>query len=74
MSPPFSVDHNIAPGNRKLELIELHSDAECRNRQQQLSSIDFYSQLDKERFKEIRTFASKMRSLFGSTYFGEQTF
>ena len=73
-SSPFSVDPDNAPGNLQLELIELQSDNEIRSRQQQLSLNDFYRQLDKERFKEIRTFAKKMLSLFGSTYLCEQTF
>ncbi|KAJ8366413.1 hypothetical protein AAFF_G00355670 [Aldrovandia affinis] len=36
--------------------------------------VNFYRQLDKGRFQEIRTFAKKMLSLFGSTYLCEKTF
>lgn len=73
-SSPFTVEPDDAPGPLQLELIELQNDAECRNRHQMLPLIDFYRQLDKERFQEIRTFAKKMLSLFGSTYLCEQTF
>ncbi|KAJ8362532.1 hypothetical protein AAFF_G00369750 [Aldrovandia affinis] len=58
----------------QLELIELQCGAECRSRHQQLPLVNFYRQLDKGRFQEIRTFAKKMLSLFGSTYLCEKTF
>ncbi|XP_077340540.1 general transcription factor II-I repeat domain-containing protein 2-like [Lithobates pipiens] len=58
----------------QLELIELHCDSELRSRHQQLSLVNFYRQLDKSRFQEIRTLAKKMLSLFGSTYICEKTF
>ena len=68
---PFSVVPDNAPDH--LQLIELHCEAECRSRHQQLSLVNFYRQLDKGRFQEIRTFAKKMLSLFGSTYLCEKT-
>ncbi|KAJ8377977.1 hypothetical protein AAFF_G00249670 [Aldrovandia affinis] len=73
-SSPFSVDPDDAPDHLQLELIELQCDAECRSRHQQLPLVNFYRQLDKGRFQEIRTFAKKMLSLFGSTYLCEKTF
>jgi len=73
-SSPFSVDPNDAPDHLQLELIELQCDVECRNHYQQLPLGNFYRQLDKDRFQEIRTFAKKMLSLFGSTYLCEKTF
>lgn len=39
----------------------------------QLSLGNFYQQLNKDRFREIRAFAKKMLSLFGSTYLCEKT-
>ncbi|KAJ8366424.1 hypothetical protein AAFF_G00355780 [Aldrovandia affinis] len=36
--------------------------------------LSTFYQLDKGRFQEIRTFAKKMLSLFGSTYLCEKTF
>ena len=57
-SSPVSVDHNDVPAHLQLDLIELKCD----------------QQLDKYRFQEIRTFAKKMLSLFGSTYLCEKTF
>ncbi|KAJ8362531.1 hypothetical protein AAFF_G00369740 [Aldrovandia affinis] len=71
---PFSVDPDDAPDHLQLELIELQCGAECRSRHQQLPLVDFYRQLDNGRFQEIRTFAKKMLSLFGSTYLCEKTF
>uniref|UniRef100_K7GDH0 SPIN-DOC-like zinc-finger domain-containing protein n=1 Tax=Pelodiscus sinensis TaxID=13735 RepID=K7GDH0_PELSI len=73
-SSPFSVDPDDAPDQLQLELIELHCDSELRSRHQQLSLVNFYRQLDKSRFQEIRTLAKKMLSLFGSTYMCEKTF
>ncbi|XP_053269260.1 LOW QUALITY PROTEIN: rab3 GTPase-activating protein catalytic subunit [Pleuronectes platessa] len=67
-SSPFSVDPDDAPPQLQLELIELQCDDECRAKHLQLSLVDFYGQLDKGRFREMRTFAKKMLSLFGSTY------
>lgn len=73
-SSPLSVDPDDAPPQLQLELIELQCDDERRGKHQQLSLVDFYGQLDKDRFPEMRTFAKKMLSLFGSTYLCEQTF
>ncbi|KAF7243378.1 General transcription factor II-I repeat domain-containing protein 2 [Varanus komodoensis] len=73
-SSPFFVDPDDAPDHLQLELIELQCDAKCRSRHQQLPLVNFYRQLDKDRFQEIRTFAKKMLSLFGSTYLCEKTF
>lgn len=73
-SSPFSVDTDNVPDHLQLELIELQCDAESRSRHQQLSLANFYRQLDKGRFQEIREFAKKMLSLFGSTYLCEKTF
>ena len=68
------MDPDDAPPQLQLELIELQCDDEWRGRHQQLSLVDFYRQLDKGRFPEMRTLAKKMLSLFGSTYLCEQTF
>ena len=73
-SSPFSVDPDDAPPQLQLELIELQCDDEWRGKHQQLSLVDFYCKLDKDRFPEMRTFAKKMLSLFGSTYLCEKTF
>lgn len=73
-SSPFSTDPDDAPDQLQLELIELQCDSESRSRHQQLSLVNFYRQLEKGRFQEIRTFAKKMLSLFGSTYLCEKTF
>ena len=67
-SSPFSVDPDDAPHHLQLELIELQRHDELRSRHQQLSLVNFYQQLDKDRSPEIRTLAKKMRSLFGSMY------
>lgn len=71
---PFSVDPDEAPENLQLELIELQCDNECRSRLQHLSLVPFHQQLDKSKFPEIRTFAKKILSLFGSIDLCEQTF
>ena len=53
-SSPFSVDTDDVPNHLQLELIELQCDTESRNWHQQLSLANFYRQLDKDRFREIR--------------------
>ncbi len=73
-SSHISLDADRAPSQLQLELIELQCNDELRGQQQQLSLVNFYRQLDKERFSEMRTFAKRMLSLFGSTYLCEQTF
>ncbi|XP_045890108.1 transmembrane protein 132C [Micropterus dolomieu] len=72
-SSPYSMDLDDVPHQMQMELTELQCD-ELRGRHQQLSPVNFYRQLDKGRFPEMRTFAKKMLSLFGSTYLCEQTF
>uniref|UniRef100_A0A096MCI3 HAT C-terminal dimerisation domain-containing protein n=1 Tax=Poecilia formosa TaxID=48698 RepID=A0A096MCI3_POEFO len=69
-SAPFSVVPDDAPYDLQLALIELQCDAESRSRHQHLALVDFYRQLDKDRFRKIQTFLS----LFGSTYLCEKTF
>ena len=71
----FSSPFSVIPDNAldlQLELIELQCDVEDRSRHQHLPLVNFYHQLDKGRFQEIRTFAKKMLSLFGSTYLCEK--
>uniref|UniRef100_A0A087XRL1 HAT C-terminal dimerisation domain-containing protein n=1 Tax=Poecilia formosa TaxID=48698 RepID=A0A087XRL1_POEFO len=69
-SAPFSVVPDDAPDDLQLALFELQCDAESRSRHQHLILVDFYRQLDKDRFRKIQTFLS----LFGSTYLCEKTF
>ena len=71
---PFSVNPDEAPKNLQLELIELQCDNEWLSRLQHLSLVPIYPQPDKSKFPEIRTFAKKILSLFGSTYLCEPTF
>lgn len=73
-SSPFSVDTDDVPDHLQLEVIELQCDAEIRGQHQQLTLANFYRQLNKDRFPEIRAFGKKMLSLFGSTYLCEKTF
>ena len=73
-SSPFSVDADTVPHQLQLELIELQCDDQQRGRQQHLSLVEFYRQLDKGKYPQTRLFAKRMLSLFGSTYLCEQTF
>lgn len=73
-SSPFSVDPDTVAENLQLELIEMQSDDELRGRQQHHSLVDYYRQLDKGKYPQMRHFAKRMLSLFGSTYLCEQTF
>lgn len=71
---PFAVDPIDAPHELQLELIDLQCDDELCFCHQQLSQIDFYQQLNKEKFPKLRVLTKRMLSLFGSTYICEQTF
>lgn len=73
-SSPFPMNPKDAPDCLQLELIELQCDVECHNHYQQLPPINFYHQLDKDRFQAIQTFTKKMMSFFRSTYLCEKTF
>ncbi|KAJ8378735.1 hypothetical protein AAFF_G00236550 [Aldrovandia affinis] len=53
-SSPFSMDPDDALDHLQLELIELHCDAECRSRHQQLPLVIFYRQLDKGRLSPLK--------------------
>ena len=52
---------------------ELQCSNKCHSRQQYLSVVNFYQQLDKK-FSEMQTFTKKMLGLFSSTYLHEQAF
>lgn len=51
---PFAVDPVDAPHELQLELIELQCDDELHFCHQQFSQIDFYRQLNKEKFPNLR--------------------
>ncbi|XP_073672245.1 general transcription factor II-I repeat domain-containing protein 2-like [Paramisgurnus dabryanus] len=71
---PFSVDPVDVAHELQQELIDLQCDDELQFRHQQLSQIDFYRQLNKEKFPTLQALAKRMLSCFGSTYICEQTF
>lgn len=46
----FSLDPDDAPDHLQLKLIELQCDRKCYSWHQQLPLVNFYHQLDKDRF------------------------
>lgn len=71
---PFAVDADKAPSVLQLELLELQSDDTIRDSYQQLDLIDFYRQLSREQFPNLRALSLKLTAMFGSTYVCEKTF
>ena len=71
---PFTAQVDSTPGDIQLELIDLQIDHTLRETFKSVSLIEFYCSLCDEKFANLKHFAAKMFSLFGSTYICEQTF
>lgn len=71
---PFAVDVNTCPMVMQLELIELQADDSLRDALSSAGVVEFYKNLPAEQFLNIRHFARKFTSMFGSTYICEQAF
>ncbi|KAG0433364.1 General transcription factor II-I repeat domain-containing protein 2A [Dictyocoela muelleri] len=72
---PLGADVYNAPQNLQLELIDLQADFELKSKFNNVSLLDFYKlYLQEEKYPNLRSFARKIISLFGSTYICEQFF
>lgn len=73
-SCPFQVDVNSVPENLQMELIELQCNNEMKQIFASISKIHFYNTYITERFFNLRYFAQRVVSAFGSTYVCETFF
>ncbi|XP_078542665.1 general transcription factor II-I repeat domain-containing protein 2-like [Lissotriton helveticus] len=71
ISEQISVLLNLDSATMEMEIVTLQNDIELKARQ---SDLNFWSLVDAEKYKNIRTAAMKLFSLFGSTYLCESTF
>jgi hypothetical protein len=73
---PINIDPESIESSLQLEIIDLQSNNYLKTMFQNYSSsnnlIEFYSNLSKEDFPNIRQFAAKISCMFGSTYICEQ--
>lgn len=73
-SNPFAISPEHAPDSMQLELIDMQSDDNLRNKFNEGNLLNFYRCIDENAYKALRTNALKCVSWFGSTYICEQTF
>ena len=72
---PFNADVEESQEILQMELIDLQSSVDYNSLFKQTPNVvDFYKVLPENAFPELRKFAQKLLSLFGSTYICEQTF
>ena len=71
---PFHCNPESAPTNMQLELIELQESSDLKSPFQDLTLDKFYSSVPASTYPALLRHASKMASLFGSTYICEKTF
>jgi len=71
---PFTFEVDKSFSDVQLELCELQNTASLKTSFSEKSLTDFYKGLSKQDFPNLRKFASKMLSIFGSSYICEQTY
>jgi len=71
---PFEIVVDDIAINMQLELIDLQSNDELKSLFKIGNLINFYYLLPESKYKNIKNFARKMISIFGSTYICEQSF
>lgn len=71
---PFTYDVDEAVPDLQLELCQLQSTNNLKVCFIEKTLLEFYKGLSMEDFPNLRIFASKMFSIFGSTYIVEQTY
>lgn len=74
LSSLFTFEIRNAPTMFQLELIELQSNERLKYDFENKTIIEFFHSLDARRFKNLRNFAMKCFSMFGSTYVCESAF
>lgn len=74
-SSPFGVDASTVSETLQMELIDLQCNVELKNTYPTIPKIEFYTKyITATKFPNIRCFAQKIISAFGSTYVCEAFF
>ena len=74
LSSPFTTEVDSAPENLQLELLDLLASNDLKKKFKSVSLPDFYKLLSDDLFPNLKNFAAKFLTLFGSTYICEQAF
>ena len=74
LSSPFTTEVDSAPENLQLELLDLQASNDLKEKFKSVSLPDFYKSLSDDLFPNLKNFAAKFLTLFGSTYICEQAF
>ena len=74
LSSPFTTEVDSAPENLQLELLDLQACNDLKEKFKSVSLPDFYNSLSDDLFPNLKNFAAKYLTLFGSTYICEQGF
>lgn len=74
-STPFNVDPKVVPSNLQLEIIELQCNNELKQIFLSIPKIEFYNKyITSDKYSNLRYFAQRIVSAFGSTYVCETFF
>ena len=74
LSSPFTTEVDSAPENLQLELQDNQANNYLKGKFKSDSSPAFYNSLSDDLFPNLKNFAAKFLTLFGSTYICEQVF
>ena len=74
LSSPFTSEVDSALENLQLELLDLQASNDLKKKFKSVSLPDFYNSLSDDLFPNLKSFAAKFLTLFGSTYICEQAF
>ena len=74
LSSPFTTEVDSALENLQLELLDLQASNDLKEKFKSVSLPDFYKSLSDDLFPNLKNFAAKFLTLFGSTYMCEQAF
>ncbi|PNF24079.1 hypothetical protein B7P43_G04701 [Cryptotermes secundus] len=71
---PFDCDAADVQSQIQMEIIELHENYHIKDKYKEGNLIEFYKFLNSEQFPNLKKFACKFISIFGTTYLRERTF
>ena len=74
LSSPFTTEVDSAPENLQLELLDLQASNDFKKKFKSVSLPDFYNSLSDDLFPNLKNFAAKFLTLFGSTFFANKHF
>ena len=71
---PFDCNVAEISSQLQIEIIDLQANEQIKDKYKEGNLIDFYKYLDAKEFPNLKKFARKFISMFGTTYVCEQTF